>query len=152
MLVVVFVVLLGGLYLYFKDKNFNVKQIQTMLDKANSMAGQTPIAWSVKDDYVEGYLQINDTSYLKYLLNETSIYSETNFITLGDELSKLPCLDFVPIFNQEELKRIYKEILHQDIKAHTKKEIQVSDHLYLFYSYKQEKNTTNVVCKVFYRK
>ena len=153
--VVVLCVLAIGLwlhYIYNKPKSFNIANIQSVLDKANMMVGQTPIQWTVQNDSVEGYLKIDDNSYLKYTLNNTSIYSETNFTSIGDDLSKIPCLDFAPIFTPDELKQIYQEILHQDIKVNTKKEIKIHDNLYLFYAYKQEKNTVNVVCKIFYKK
>ena len=138
-------------YLFNKPKSFNIEHIKSVLDKSNMMVGQTPIQWKVQNDFVEGYLKIDENSYLKYILNDTSIYSETNFTSIGDDLSKIPCLDFAPIFTPDELKKIYQEILHQDIKVNAEKEIQVHDNLYLFYSYKQEKNVVNVICKIFYK-
>jgi hypothetical protein len=138
-------------YLFNKPKSFNIENIKSVLDKSNMMVGQTPIQWTVQNDFVEGYLKIDENSYLKYILNDTSIYSETNFTSIGDDLSKIPCLDFAPIFTADEIKKIYQEILHQDIKVNAEKEIQVHDNLYLFYSYKQEKNVVNVICKIFYK-
>ena len=151
-IIVVLFVLGGGLfYLYNHRNSFNIENVKTMLDKANSLVGQTAIQWTAEGDSLHGHLKIDDNSYITYILNKTTVYSETNFTSIGDDLSKLPCLDFAPIFTPDELKKIYKEILQQNIKVNTEKELKVSDNLYLFYSYKQEKNITNVVCKIFYK-